>query len=101
MAAVMSATAKFMRRKLIEVLGKISEINAIRRRKIKTLFRERYLSTRSQMLFFALCVVPVDLPICLSETALNRVQPPFQGSLLLVLGENPGNKVEQGIYFYY
>ena len=53
------------------------------------------------MLFFALCVVPVDLPICLSETALNRVQAPFQGSLLLVLGENPGNKVEQGIYFYY
>ena len=38
MAAVMSATAKFMRRKLIEVLGKISEINAISRRKIKTLF---------------------------------------------------------------
>ena len=37
-AAVMSATAKFMRRKLIEVLGKISEINAISRRKIKTLF---------------------------------------------------------------
>ena len=38
MAVVMSATAKFMRRKLIEVLGKISEINAISRRKIKTLF---------------------------------------------------------------
>ena len=53
------------------------------------------------MLFFSLCVVPVDLPICVAETALNRVQPCFQGSLLLVLGENPGNEVEQGIYFYY
>ena len=53
------------------------------------------------MLFFALCVVPVDLPICLAETALNRVQPCSVGSLLLVLGENPGNEVEQGIYFYY
>ena len=53
------------------------------------------------MLFFALCVVPVDLLICVAETALNRAQPCSQGSLLLVLGENPGNEVEQGIYFYY
>ena len=56
------------------------------------------------MLFFSLCVVPVDLPICVAETALNRVQPCSQVSLLLVLGENPGNEVEQGIYhvyFYY
>ena len=49
------------------------------------------------MLFFSLCVVPVDLPICVAETALNRVRPCSQGSLLLVLGENPGNEVEQGI----
>ena len=35
-AAVMSATAKFISRKFIEVLVKISEINAISRRKIKT-----------------------------------------------------------------
>ena len=53
------------------------------------------------MLFFSVCVVPVDLPICVAETALNRVQPCSQGSLLLVLGENPGNEVEQGTYFYY
>ena len=53
------------------------------------------------MLFFSLCVVPVDLPICVAETALNRVRPCSQGSLLLVLRENPGNEVEQGIYFYY
>ena len=57
------------------------------------------------MFFSSLCVVPVDLPICVAERALNdrlnRVQPCSQGSLLLVVGENPGNKVEQGIYFYY
>ena len=73
--------------------------------KDKDIIRERYLSTLTQMFFFSLSVVPVDLPICIAETALNdslkRLQPCSQGSLLLVVGENPGNKVEQGIYFYY
>ena len=76
-----------------------------RQEKDKDIIRERYFSTRTQMFFFSLCVVPVDLPICVAETALNeslnRVQPCSQGSLLLVEGENPGNMVEQGIYFYY
>ena len=79
--------------------------NQARQEKDKDIIRERYLSTRTQMFFFSLCVVPVDLPICVAETALNdslnRVQPCSQGSLLLVEGENPGNMVEQGIYFYY
>ena len=76
-----------------------------RQEKDKDIIRERYFSIRTQMFFFSLCVVPVDLPICVAETALNeslnRVQPCSQGSLLLVEGENPGNMVEQGIYFYY
>ena len=62
--------------------------------KDKDIIRERYLSTLTQMFFFfSLCVVPVDLPICIAETALNdslnRLQPCSQGSLLLVVGENP------------
>ena len=31
------------------------------------------------MLFFALCVVPVDLPICLAETAFEQGSTLFRG----------------------
>ena len=43
-----------------------------RQEKDKDIIRERYFSTRTQMFFFSLCVVPVDLPICVAETALNE-----------------------------